>query len=898
MTASGSATDTTTLVTSLTSQYPSGLLGLPDKAIRLSWAVETSTNGTTQLGYQIQTSPSSNFAVVTSDTQLVRSSQQLGVALAEPVLTSREVRYYRVRIQTEQGLSPWSKPLAVEAGLLTQGDLTAKFISDDSAKESPSPLLRKEIKLSGKPIKARLYASAAGLYEFYINGVAVTDSYLNPGWTAYQDRILLETHDVTHLLGTGVNALGGILSDGWFRGRMGFRDESENYGSEMALYAQLEVEYQDGSKQAFTTGPDWKVSTGEIRFSSIYDGSTIDGTKAQPGWMLPGFDDAGWSQAQLVNLSITVLEPRITNPVRKVGEFNMTVEAQSDLTLLRGPQNISGWVRLVVDGKKGQTVVVRHAEVLEPGDVLHTKALRSAKATDRYVLGHDGRNVLEPRFTFHGFQYASVATEATVVSATAIAVSSDNARRGHFDSSDVRLNRLHENVVWSQLDNFVSIPTDCPQRDERLGWTGDAQAFAGTASTLFNTSSFFKSWLIDVALDQYETGDVGAIVPDIFKRHPELIIGDWVLEGRAGWADAATIVPMAVYESFGDLEVLETQLNSMRKWAQALINRRGSEKFLPTQFQFGDWCDPDAPGDRPWDAKVSADFVANSFFAKTLDLMVQAEELVGDKAKADNYRKLSAELKHNLWTDLGPDAIKTTAGCSFALEFDIVPPAQKQQLADSLAAMTAADKGKIATGFLATPIILHALSKNGHIEQAYQMLMRRGFRSWLYAVDKGATTIWERWDAIREDGSIHKGEMDTNPEGQDDASMISFNHYAYGAVIDWVYRNVAGIAPVLSEPGYRRTVVAPKPAIGFSFSSASIASGFGDIASKWQVSDSSLFVLELKVPFGVTAELDLPVSADSIISCNGIAISNGAEIKHGKYVVTVTNPAITSYVAS
>lgn len=891
-TPSTSLSDALVNVTSLRSQHPIGLLGLPGDGIELTWAVTSSRAGSVQLAYQIHFSSTQDFSDA-QDAGIVESSESIKVAAPGTALGSREIRYFRVRIATQVGWSNWSDTFMHETGLVAASDFSGVGIGDDSLHSAPAPILRKEFTLKAAPTKARLYVTSNGLNEMSINGLKVGDEFLSPGWTTYHQRALVATHDVTHLLGAGKNALGAKLGDGWWRGKLGFRNDYNEYGTKIALLAQLEVTYPDGSSETIATDSSWKCSTAELLFGDIYDGSTIDLNLVKAGWNQAGFDDSSWAAVVVSDFKNQRLVPRIAEPVRQVGQFTMKLIAQSDRTLLASEQNISGWVRLVVDGKKGQTVVIRHAEVLEPGDKLHTKALRSAKATDKYVLDRDGRHVLEPEFTFHGFQYADVVTEATVVSATSIAISSDIAPRATFNSSDTRLNRLHQNVVWSQRDNFVSVPTDCPQRDERLGWTGDAQAFAGTANTLFDSESFWRSWLIDLALDQDENGDVGAVIPDIIKTHEPM--GDWIVQGRAGWADAATIVPFANFEHYADKEVLRAQLTSMRRWTDALHNRREGKEFLPTEFQFGDWCDPDAQSDRPWDSKVSADFVANAFFANTAALMAHAEKLVGTPEGVLKYSQMADELKASIWSKMGEEAKTTTAGCSIAIEFNIVPAAEKQALADHLANMVEKDQGKIATGFLGTPLILHALSKNGHERAAYMMLMRREIRSWLYQVDQGATTIWERWDAIREDGSIHTGAMDSAPEGQEDSSMISFNHYAYGAVIDWVYRNVAGLAPAIDEPGYRKIVVAPKPAQGFSFAEASIKTRLGETSIHWAIQQTGDLAIRLVVPFGATAHLNLPVTDKSLVTINGKPSSNGESVAHGDYVIVISNPEIVHY---
>ena len=890
-----SVSTTAVQVKSLKSQHPVSLLGLPGATPVLSWALAATASNLTQHAFEIECSSDKGFQSNLLSTGEVNSSKQLENLAPGGELASRETRFYRVRVRTSLGWSGWSNPLEYEAGLLSGDEFVGDAIGDSSSHSEPAALLRKEFTVSSKPLSARLYATGHGIVDFSLNGVGVApDEFLNPGWTAYQARLNVATFDVTNLIQVGPNALGAVLGDGWFRGKLGFMNMYNNYGEHTSVLLQLEVTYPDGKRQIVSSDDSFKTSHGELLFGDIYDGCVIDFGQSQPGWDKPGFDDSSWSQALVREMDKSLLMPRIAEPIRKIQELPMTLTAQTDRVLLSATQNIAGWVRLVVDGKKGQTVVVRHAEVLEPGQKLHTKALRSAKATDTYILDRDGRHTLEPRFTFHGFQFADVVTDAEVISGVAVAISSDIETRGTFSSSDTRLNRLHENVVWSQRDNFVGVPTDCPQRDERLGWTGDAQAFSYAANTLVDVESFWRSWLLDLELDQDEQGNVAAVVPDIVSMQPNPT-GDWEVMGRAGWADAATIVPWSIYESFGTTAILAQQLNSMRRWTDALHNRRAGNEFLPTEFQFGDWCDPDAPGDQPWLSKVSADFVANSFFAHTAELTAKAEALVGTPEGVAKYQQMADQLKADIWRQMGAEALSTTAGCSIALEFGICPEAERAKVATKLSQMVRADNGRIATGFLGTPLILHALSKTGHIEEAYLMLMRREIRSWLYQVDSGATTIWERWDAIMADGSINSGAMATENEHQEDASMISFNHYAYGAVVDWVYRNVAGLAPVESDPGYRTTIVSPKPAAGFSFASACIETGYGELSIHWELNGNSDLVARLKVPFGVTAVLDLPTTNQSTITVDGLPASNQGSVGYGDHVLVVSDPHIVQY---
>jgi alpha-L-rhamnosidase len=887
--------DEGTRVIGLQTQFSMDLIGLPIVDPQLTWQIFSERPDAVQVGYEIS-SVGEMGDVITSP--VVTSAEQIEQVAVGHISRAREIRHLRVRVATQYGWTEFSAYAKFETGLASGIDFKGDSIGDSSSHSEPSPILRKEFQAGKKVVKARLYAASEGVHALYLNAVPVTDEFFTPGWTAYDDRRTYITYDVTSLVQDGSNCISAELADGWTRGKLGFMNMYDNYGKNLHLLAQLEISYTDGTSEVVVTDNSWKVSSGEIRFADIYDGTTIDYTKRQKGWQLVGFDDSTWATPVIYPFAKETLVARTSTRVVKIKEFASRIldAKNTSRTLLDFSQNISGWVRLTVDGKKGDVVTIRHAEVLEPGPNLHTAALRTAKATDHFTLDRDGRHVLEPKFTFHGFQFAEVTGPAKFISAVGVAISSANERRGTFTSSDVRLNRLHQNVVWSIADNMVSVPTDCPQRDERLGWTGDAQAIAMTSNTLYKLDSFWRNWLTDLWVDQKRVGGVGAVVPDILSKQPSPAEGaGWVITDRAGWADAATIVPMAAYESYGSAATLKQQIESIRAYVESLSAHRKGEKFLPEEFQFGDWCDPDAPVDQPWLSKVKAQFVANAFFANTAQLAADSEALVGDAAHQKKFAELAATLKKDIWEHFGQEAKETTAGCSIALEFGIVPESEKAAVAKILSDMVIADEGKITTGFLGTPLILHALSKNGHFNAAYTMLMRRKVRSWLYQVDQKATTIWERWDAIREDGSIHKGEMATSSAEQPDASMISFNHYAYGAVIDWVYRNVAGIAPTSKKPGYRHITFAPRPGEGFTYASAEINTPYGVAGISWEMFDNAVLSAKIRVPFGSQAVIDFPLTSNSTLRVNGKTVSNKVEVGYGEYKVTLSNPEIATF---
>ncbi len=614
--------------------------------------------------------------------------------------------------------------------------------------------------------------TALGLHAVTINGHQVSDDLLSPGWTPYDERLLSDTYDVTALLRPGSNVIAAALGDGWYRGRLGWNPDGDraHYGTELGLIAQLEIELADGSTQRVVSDGTWRSSIGEIRRADLYDGTLIDLHERHDGWQLPGFDDASWSPVEVGHFDSSIVEPRSAPPVRVVDVRTPAQTRRPDGTLLLdGGQNIAGFVRLRVRGKPDDRITVRHAEVLEAGRLAPRSLAALRKGHRRIRACCCERN--------HARTALSRSTDSAMPRCDPmrkswrrrfVAISSAIDRRGEFSCSDASLTRFHENVVWSQRDNFVSVPTDCPQRDERLGWTGDAQAFAPTASTLFESETFWISWLRDLAIDQDPELGVPAVVPDV-------VLAGEPRYGRAGWADAATIVPAAVYESYGDVTVLQRQLPSMISWVDSLVARRDADGLLPEPMQFGDWLDPDAPSDRPWAAKADSTFIANAFFAHSARLTARAARILGKEDDAARLSALGDEMAQRTWSRWHDHARTTQTGCAIAIAFGICPEDQRDQIGEALARMVDEADGRVSTGFLGTPLVLPALAGTGHFDAAYRMLLRHEPPSWLYQVDRGATTVWERWDAIRADGSIHDGRMapmPEDPEGHEGAHAL------------------------------------------------------------------------------------------------------------------------------
>jgi alpha-L-rhamnosidase len=718
----------------------------------------------------------------------------------------------------------------------------------------PAVLLRSEFVARSAVRSARLLVTALGLYELELNGTVVGDHVLTPGWTSYHHRHRYQSFDVTGLVREGRNAWGAHLADGWYRGLLGFNGGTRDvYGRRTGLLAELRLEYADGSTGTFGTGTDWRWSSGPVLAAGLYEGEEYDARRETAGFSEVGFDDSAWRPAEVLAFDTGVLFPADSPPVRRIEHLSPVAVTTSPTgrTLLDFGQNLVGRLRIRVRGEAGRTVTLRHAEVLENGD-LCTRPLRHAAATDRYVLrGDPAGEEWEPRFTFHGFRYADVEGwpgPLDPADVTAVVLHSDLDRTGWFSCSDASLNRLHDNVVWGMRGNFVDLPTDCPQRDERLGWTGDVQVFAPTAAFLYDVRDFLRSWLRDLAADQ--AGDDRG-VPPVFSPDIPVITPVPLPPGNppmAGWCDAAVIVPWVLYERYGDTEVLRTQYPSMCAWVDAVDRIAGPGRLWGDGFQFGDWLDPAAPADDPGRAMTSSSLVATAYFAHSARLLARSARVLGRGEDADRYDRLAdavrAAFLDRFHAGGGRLVEETQTAYALALRFRLLEDdGERAEAGRRLADLVAAHGHRIGTGFLGTPLVCDALADTGHVDTAYRLLTQRSCPSWLYQVDMGATTVWERWDSMLPDGSVNPGEM------------TSFNHYALGAIADWMHRTVAGLAP--AEPGYRRLLVRPRPGGGLTWARAEHETPYGRAEAGWRVDGGSLTV-DLLVPPGVTASVDVP----------------------------------------
>ncbi|MFL5734912.1 MAG: family 78 glycoside hydrolase catalytic domain [Chloroflexia bacterium] len=834
-------------------------LGIGTARPRLSWVVQTERPGWLQAAYELEALCLDG--TVRGRTGRVDSDRSVLVPWPFEPLSSRGRLNVRVRVWGSDGsISTWSALYPVEAALLDPGDWSARLATpdweEDTSRPQPSPMLRREFGVKSGLLQARLYITALGVYEAQINGLRVGDHVLDPGWTSYDHRLLYQTFDVTTLLREGQNAIGAVLGDGWYRGRLGFNGGRRNiYGDRLALLAQLEITYADGTTERVVTDESWRAATGPILSSDIYDGETYDARLERSGWSMPGYDDKDWSGVSLLNRDLGRLVAAASPPVRCTEVIAPTaiLKSPSGRTLVDFGQNLVGWLRVRVQGEAGRTITLRHAEVLENGE-LGTRPLRAVEATDRYTLRGGGPQTWEPRFTFHGFRYAEIEGwpgEPRLEDLSAMVVHSDLERTGWFECSHPLINRLHENVVWGMRGNFLSIPTDCPQRDERLGWTGDIQVFAPTASFLYDVQGFLQSWLADLEAEQEDSGGiVPIVVPNII---PRLDFPDRGNFPAAAWGDAAVIVPWVLYQRYADEGILEAQFDSMRSWVDTIARLAGEDYLWDEGFQFGDWLDPAAPPDRPADALTDPHLVATAYFAYSAQLTAEVARVLGRREDEAHYQDLAAKVRQAFTSAyIKPDGnmlSDSTTAYALALQFNLLPDeAARRHAGERLAALVRDSGYHISTGFVGTPLICDALSSAGEFEAAYNLLMQRECPSWLYPVTMGATTIWERWDSLLPDGSINPGEM------------TSFNHYALGAVADWLHRTVGGIAP--AEPGYRRLEVRPVPGGGLTHARARHNTPYGPAECSWRITDGEIH-LELEVPPNTAADVTLPGSAGS-----------------------------------
>ncbi len=861
-------------VVGLRTEYKENPLGIDARKPRLSWRLQSGARGVTQSAYEVRVARNERGARGGSDlvwsSSRVASDESTQRAYEGPPLQSGRRYYWQVRVWDGGGKpSAWSEPAWWEMGLLEPSDWKASWIEPDLPEDvktpGPSPMLRHEFKAKGGIERARAYVTSHGLYEMQLNGQRVGDQVFTPGWTSYNKRLQYQTYDVTSLIKNGDNAVGVMLGNGWYRGFLAWQDRRNIYGDRLALLCQIKITYRDGREEIVGTDGTWKAATGPILMSEIYHGETYDARLEKAGWAAAGFADGAWSKVKVADHRKDDLIAPAGPPVRRIEELKpvKVLKTPAGETVVDLGQNMVGWVRLKAQGPAGTTITLRHAEVLDKAGNFYTENLRAAKATMKYTMKGGGPETFEPHFTFFGFRYVAVAGypgEVTPESLTGVVVHSDMARTSEFETSKPLVNQLQHNIVWGQKGNFLDVPTDCPQRDERLGWTGDAQAFSRTAAFNMDVAGFFTKWLKDVAADQFASGSVPHVVPNVLPDFEGKNPG-----GAAGWADVAVIIPWNMYLSYGDKRVLETQYDSMATWVEYEKMRAGDDYIWDGDFHFGDWLAfasnaSDYPG-----ATTGKDLIATAFFAHSTDLLQRAALVLGRKDDAARYGEQLGRIKRafrrEFVTDTGRVGEDTQTAYALALQFDLLPDDLRPVAAKRLAQEVRTRK-HLTTGFLGTPYLCHVLVRYGYLDEAYMLLNREDYPSWLYPVRQGATTIWERWDGQKPDGSFQ------NP------GMNSFNHYAYGAIGEWMYRVMAGLEIDESMPGYKHVLVQPQPGGGFTSVKASHETMYGPASSAWTLKDGR-FELAISVPPNTRATVRLPKAQLAGVTEAGQALAKG-----------------------
>jgi alpha-L-rhamnosidase len=842
----------------LTTEYQTNPIGLDVTQPRFSWVLVSPQRDILQTAYELRVSTDVNFKSIAWQTGKVNSDQSAFIPYSGTPLKAKQLYYWQARAWDNKGnTSPWSTPASFEVGLLAADDWKASWIEPAIPGDSsggPAPILRREFDVKKAIKSARLYITSHGLYEAHINGKRVGDQYLTPGWTSYNKRLQYQTYDVTGLLKQGRNATGALLGDGWYRGNLAWGGLKNIYGKTLGLLYQLEVTYTDGSTELITSDAQWKSSTGPIRRAGIYYGEAYDARLEKKNWTQTGFSDSDWQGVKVIQGGKENIVASYAPPVRKHETFKLLkiFKTPKGQTVVDFGQNLVGWVTLKVKGNAGDKITIRHAEVLDKEKNVYLENLRAAQAEIVYILKGGEEEIYEPRFSFFGFRYAWVEGYPGTLTAdkiTATAVYSDMKPTGNFTSSHPLINQLQHNIQWGQKGNFVDVPTDCPQRDERLGWTGDAQVFFRTAAYNMNVASFFYKWLKDVEADQRKDGAVPFVIPNV--------LGDSAA-ASTGWADVAVIIPWHLYQAYGDQRILEQQYESMKGWV-GYMERRSKNDLWNRGFHFGDWLFYRPFDDNDGRSAVTDKYlISQCFWAHSTQLLLNTAQVLNKTADVQHYtaqlKKIKDAFLKEYVTPSGRLVSSTQTAYTLALHFDMLPEALRAQAADKLAQNVKSYGNHLTTGFLGTPYLCHVLTRFGYTDVAYDLLLQEEYPSWLYPVKMGATTIWERWDGMKPDSTFQT------------PGMNSFNHYAYGAIGDWMYRTVAGLQE--ASPGYKKITIAPQPGGKLTQATAELKTIYGPARSAWKT-ENGILKLDVIIPANTTATITLPHAAGKKVTEQG-----------------------------
>jgi alpha-L-rhamnosidase len=713
----------------------------------------------------------------------------------------------------------------------------------------PAPVVRHTFTVAKKVARARLLVTALGLHETRLNGARVGSEVLAPGWTDYGKRLQYRVYDVTGQIRPGANAIGAYLGNGWYSGSLGFAGAAR-YGTQPWYSAQLQITFTDRTSTLVKTDGSWRVNDGPIRSDDLYHGEEYDARLGLAGFDRPGYDDAAWAPVAVKPDARPTLVSQVDSGVLVQQELRPVslTQPQPGVWVFDLGQNHTGWDRIRVRGPAGTTVTLRHAEILNADGTLYTDNLRAARQTDRFTLAGTGTDeVYTPRFTVHGYRYVELTGlpgTPTLDSLTGLVAWTGGAATGTLATSNATLNQLQHNILWGQRSNMLSIPTDCPQRDERLGWTGDIATFAATSTFNFDVDGFLDKYTDDLTDAQHVDGAFTDVAPDVLGG-----------AGTAGWGDAGVIVPYTLWQRYGDLRVVDEHFDAMVRWVEYLRATAGSD-LIRNRATYGDWLNVND--------NTAPDLIGTAFFGWSARLLSRMAEATGRTAAAATYGTLADQVAAAFRTRfVGSDGTvsgNSQTGYVLALAFGLVSGSQAQAAADKLAAKVDASGGHLTVGFLGVENLLPVLAEHGHLDTAYQILLQPGYPGWAYMIEQGATTIWERWDGIRTDGSLSE------------PGLNSFNHYALGAVGDWLYRSVGGLSP--AAPGYQQLTIAPRPGGGLTSARAALGTPYGQAVSDWSTAAGRL-TLRVTVPVNTTATVRVPAPSAGAVSAPAEAVPLG-----------------------
>jgi len=851
--------DSPAIVYDLRCEYQVDPLGVERQQPLLQWKIDDPVRGAVQTAWQVIVAGSLRAIECAEgdvwDSGKTVSDQSVFIRYAGKPLESETTYFWRVRIwDRNDGVTEWSKPASWEMGLLHPSDWQAQWVARDQEDPDRSVYMRKEILVPDKKIeKARVYVTGLGNYVFYINGNRIGEDLLTPGWTHYPERLEYRVYDVTSSLKPGANCLGSILGNMWWSGGLGWSGGQKYSQGPLKFYMQLEMTFEDGSNETAFTETSWKWHDSPIVADNIYDGEMFDANLVQEGWNQPGFDDSAWA-----NVEPATYEGKLSGPYAPPLREQQTLEPVA----LREPvpgeyvfdmgQNMVGWVKMKIKAEEGDTLSLRFAELLHDDGTVAQENLRSAKATDRIIS--DGEEFTwEPKFTYHGFRYVQVSglrEKPAMDNLEGKVIYADAPLTGTFECSNALINQINKNITWSQRGNFFAVPTDCPQRDERLGWMGDAQIFAPTANFNMDLARYWAKWMVDITDGQDTEGWVYDVNPPIVVRGPS----------KPGWGDAVVIIPWNAYLWYGDVRIMEDHYEGMKAWVEYMNANSEDHIYVWSQpgnegwYGYGDWIAVEPTPSKP---------IGTAYFYYSTKLLSRMAEIIGKAEDAEKYtalaEKIAGAYQREYWDD---EAMNYEGGTQTAnllpLAFGITPEELREQVVKNLVDNVSEHGGHPTTGFLGTGYILSMLSEYGHHDMAYEMINKTDYPGWGYMVKKGATTIWELW----------------NSDAEPPEEMNSRNHFALGCIGEWIWNTLAGITICERNPGFKRVIIKPQPSGDLKWAKAEYETNYGKICVDWKT-EEEVFTLNLTIPPNTSAVVELPgMHTNPVIKEGGIPLGS------------------------